>query len=98
MTEGEVRQRVKEIIANITGLEVSQIGDDAAFVDDLDLDSLTLLEIGVDVDFEFKLGLPEERMREAASVDDTVTLVQSRLAEREADEGAPALAGQAGGG
>ena len=39
------------------------IADNASYADDLGLDSLTLLEIGVDMDYEFKLGLPEERLQ-----------------------------------
>ena len=52
---------------------------------DLDLDSLSLLEIGVDVDYEFQLGLPEERMRGLDSVNDTLALVEERLRERQAE-------------
>lgn len=73
----EIRARVKEIISNITSIPVEEIADDASFRDDLDLDSLSLMEVGVDVDYEFKLGLPEERMQELQTVQDTVNLVVS---------------------
>lgn len=76
-----IRDRVKQIIANVTNIDPDEIGDRDSFVEDLQLDSLSLLEIGVDLDFEFKLGLPEERMRELLTVDDTVRLVEQRLAE-----------------
>lgn len=78
----EIKTRIKEIIANVTSIEPESIGDDASFTQDLGLDSLSLLEIGVDVDYEFKLELPEERMRGLDTVDRTVTLVQDRLAEQ----------------
>lgn len=81
MDAGTIRDKVKQIIANVTNIDPGEIDDNASFVEDLDLDSLSLLEIGVDVDFEFKLGLPEERMRELATVADTVRLVAERLAE-----------------
>ena len=71
----EIRTRIKEIIANVTNIDPAEIGDTASFVEDLQLDSLSLLEIGVDVDYEFKLGVPEERLGELRTVQDSVDLV-----------------------
>lgn len=82
MNEIEIRHKIKQIIANITNLDAAKIGDDDSFVDDLNLDSLSLLEVGVDIDYEFKLGLPEERMRELRTVNETVALVAARKAEQ----------------
>lgn len=78
----EIRAKIKEIIANVASLDPQEIGDDASFVDDLQLDSLSLLEIGVDVDYEFKLGVPEERLQELRTVQDTVELVVNTLAAK----------------
>lgn len=83
MEETEVREKIKEIISNVTNLPVDQIADDARFREDLDLDSLSLLEIGVDVDYEFRLGLPEEQLQKIGSVDDAVALALRILADRE---------------
>jgi acyl carrier protein len=82
MDVAEVRSRVKQIISNVTNIPSSQIADNAAFVDDLNLDSLSLLEIGVDVDFEFKLGVPEERLQQLRTVQDSVDLVMQVMAEK----------------
>lgn len=76
-----IRDKIKEIIANVTSIEPAEIGDSDAFVEDLDLDSLSLLEIGVDIDYEFQLNLPEERMRELRTVEDAVRLVIDRSHE-----------------
>ncbi len=82
----EIRQKVKQIISNVTNIPVAEIADDASYVEDLSLDSLSLLEIGVDVDYEFKLGLPEEEMGGIMTVNDAVTLVVERLKTRAASE------------
>lgn len=79
-----IRGKIKEVISNVTNIDPEEIGDQASFVDDLQLDSLSLLEIGVDVDYEFKLGVPEERLGELRTVQDAVELVQQCLAERAA--------------
>jgi acyl carrier protein len=80
----EIRTRIKQIIANVAGLNAGRIDDDARLREDLKLDSLSLLEIGVDVDLAFKLELPDERYKEIDSLPAMVDLVQQRLGERTA--------------
>ena len=65
----------------MAGLDVERIGDEASLREDLHLDSLSLLEIGVDVDYAFQLGLPDERFKEVRSIPDMVALVGERLEE-----------------
>lgn len=75
MDASQIRAKIKDIIANVANLDAKAIADDASFFDDLGLDSLSLLEIGVDLDYEFKLGVPEERLQELRTVQDSVALV-----------------------
>lgn len=84
MDVAEVREKIKEIIANVTNIDPSEIADDANFVEDLQLDSLSLLEVGVDVDYEFRLGVPEERLQELRTVQDSVDLVMQETAKKQA--------------
>ena len=72
----EIRAKIKEIIADVANLDPERIDDKAKFVEDLALDSLSLLEIGVDIDYLFKLGVSDERLKELRSVEDAVELVQ----------------------
>lgn len=83
MGEAEIRQKIREIISNVTNIPPEEIPDGARLREDLDLDSLSLLEVGVDVDYEFRLGLPEERLQRVGSVDEAVALVREVLAARE---------------
>ncbi|HSN88424.1 MAG TPA: acyl carrier protein [Thermoanaerobaculia bacterium] len=76
-----IRTQIKQIISNIAGLDPGKIGDEATFRDELNLDSLSLLEIGVEVDLAFKLQLPDERYKEIDSLPSMVGLVQERLRE-----------------
>lgn len=77
----EIREKIKDIIANVAGLKREKIGDEDSLRDDLALDSLSLLEIGVDVDYSFQLNLPDERYKELATLPQMVNLVEARLAE-----------------
>lgn len=81
----EIRVKVREIISNVANIDPEDIADDASFVEDLQLDSLSLLEIGVDLDYEYKLGVPEEELGKLRTVADAVDLV---LRSRQAVSGA----------
>lgn len=80
METPEIRTKIKQIIGQVAGLDPAKIGDHATLREELNLDSLSLLEIGVDVDYAFKLGLPDERYREIQGLDDMVELVLGQLA------------------
>ena len=81
MSNAEILDKIKQIIGNIAGLDPKRIGDADSLRDDLKLDSLSLLEIGVDVDLAFKLNLPDERYKEIQSLPQMVCLVEERLGE-----------------
>ena len=68
MNIDQIRSTVRGIVARVARRDPAQIGDNVSLVDDLQLDSLSLLEIGVDPDYEFKLGVPKEAMRGLDSV------------------------------
>jgi acyl carrier protein len=82
--EQDIRERVKRIIFNVTRIPIERIADRASFREELELDSLSLLEIGVDLDYEFQLGLEdlEQRLGALPTVDHVVEFVQQRLQER----------------
>jgi acyl carrier protein len=79
----EIKAKIKEVIAQTTSIDPGEISDSASFKDDLNLDSLTMLEIGVNVDFEFDLHFPEEELGKLQTVEDSVALVQKYLAKKE---------------
>lgn len=81
MNNAEILDKIKQIIGNISGLDPKRIGDTDSLRDDLKLDSLSLLEIGVDVDLAFKLNLPDERYKEIQSLPQMVSLVEERIGE-----------------
>lgn len=74
-----VRAQVKDIVGAVADLDPTTMADDAGLVDDLALDSLSLLEVSVDVDYHFKLGLAEGEMKGLRTIQDIVDLVVNRL-------------------
>jgi acyl carrier protein len=81
MNASEVRNQIKKIIGSIAGIDPQRIGDEATLRGELGLDSLSLLEIGVDVDLAFQLNLPDESYKEIDSLPAMVELVMHRQAQ-----------------
>jgi acyl carrier protein len=79
MSTEEIRATVKKSIATITSLSLEEITDTASYKDDLQLDSLTILEIAVDAEYQFQIKIPDEVLSEIRTVDDTVRVVQQHL-------------------
>lgn len=79
MTETQVREKVKQLIVQVSSVPMEKIHDTSNFVEDLGLDSLALLEVGVAIDYEYKLDVPDEDLEQLATVQDAVDLVLSRV-------------------
>ena len=79
MNTDEIKASIKSSIARITNLDPSEISDTASYKDDLELDSLTILEIAVDAEYQFQVKIPDELLSEIHTVNDTVSIVQRHL-------------------
>jgi acyl carrier protein len=79
MSTEEIRATVKKSIATITSLNLEEITDTASYKDDLQLDSLTILEIAVDAEYQFQIKIPDEVLSEIRTVSSTVRVVQQHL-------------------
>ncbi|MEQ1727704.1 MAG: acyl carrier protein [Vicinamibacterales bacterium] len=80
MTDVErIREAVRDSVNRITGIPKTDINDDSSFRDDLGLDSLSALEVVVDVEYAFKIKVPEERLQAIQTVRDTIAVVQEHL-------------------
>ena len=84
-TTDQIRAKIKEVIASVADLDPAGIADDADLRQDLNLDSLSLLEIGVDVDYAFQLGIEdlEDRLANLQTLGEVVALVERLRAERQ---------------
>ncbi len=81
----DILERIQRVISTVTNIPTERISATSSFRDELQLDSLAMLEIAVDVDYEFRLGIEdlEDRIAELQTVQHVVDLVASELAVRE---------------
>ncbi len=77
-TRNEIQERVVEALASF-GPDIDDIKPEATF-EDLDIDSLDLVELAQIVEDEFGVVLKGEDMKELKTVGDAIDLIASRTA------------------
>ena len=75
----QIRDTIRASVNRITGVAPGDINDSSSYRDDLGLDSLSALEVMVDIEYAFKIKVPEERIQTIQTVQDTIKLVQEYL-------------------
>jgi len=79
MSPEEIREKIKRSIASVTYLNTEKLDDSASYKDDLAIDSLSILEIVVDVEYQFQIKVPEEELSAIRTISDTINTVQKYL-------------------
>jgi acyl carrier protein len=74
-----IKAKVKEAINQVTGIDAGTISDSSSYDQDLGLDSLSILEIAVCVEQQFKFHATDEDLSSIRTVQDTVELVRRRM-------------------
>jgi len=78
----DIKSRIRERITRITNIPSDKISDTASYREDLGVDSLSLLELTVDLEYAFKIRVPEERLAEIQNLQATAELVREYLSSR----------------
>lgn len=73
-----MEERLKKLIAEQLGVDESRVVPSASFTDDLDADSLDLVELIMSLEEEFNVEIPDEDAEKIATVGDAMTYLQSR--------------------
>ena len=76
-TEAEVLEGLAEIVAEETGLPTDLIVDDKSFVDDLDIDSLSMMTIVTLAEERFNVHIPDDEVKNLDTVGDAVRYIVS---------------------
>jgi acyl carrier protein len=70
-----------EIIEEVTGIEPSEVTIEKSFVDDLDIDSLSMVEIAVQTEDKYGVKIPDEDLAGLRTVGHAVNYIQKLEAE-----------------
>jgi acyl carrier protein len=92
MNLDDIRARIKQGIADVATIDPNEIQDSSSYVEDLGLDSLSILEIVVLLEQHYKIKMPPEQLAEIRTVGDTIAVVQKYLGAIPLDEPSSATA------
>ena len=81
MAEKTIEQRVKDIIVEQLGVEESEVVPSASFTEDLNADSLDLVELIMSLEEEFKLQISDEDAEKITTVGEAEEYIEEHLRE-----------------
>ncbi|MBB6349474.1 MULTISPECIES: acyl carrier protein [Nonomuraea] len=76
-TEQEILAGLGKIINEITGIPAGEVTPDKSFVDDLDIDSLSMVEIAVAAQDEFGVEIPDDQLKNLKTVQDVLNFIKN---------------------
>jgi acyl carrier protein len=85
----EVLTGLAEIVNEVAGVPADSVQLDKSFTDDLDIDSLSMVEIAVQTEDKYGVKIPDEDLAGLRTVGDVVAYIQKL--EEENPEAAAAL-------
>jgi len=75
-TEQEILAGLGEIVNEITGLPADNVQLDKSFVDDLDIDSLSMVEIVVGAEEKWGVKIPDKEIKNLKTIGDAVSYIR----------------------
>lgn len=76
----DVRGRVKKIVADLLGVDEDRVIDDARFREDLEADSLDLVELIMAFEEEFGGEITDDDAQKITTVGEAVQYIESQMA------------------
>jgi acyl carrier protein len=70
-------EKLRDIIASGLDVDKESIKMETSFVDDLNADSLDLLEVVVEIENQFGISIPDDAMKNIVTVGDAVEQIKA---------------------
>jgi acyl carrier protein len=79
MADNNLESRLKTMIAEQLGVDEVQVVPNASFADDLNADSLDLVELIMSIEEEFGVEIPDEDAEKIATVQDALSYLREHV-------------------
>jgi len=76
----EILAGLAEIVEEVAGVAQDDVSAEKSFVDDLDIDSLSMVEIAVQAEDKFGVKIPDDELANLKTVGDAVNYVAANAA------------------
>jgi acyl carrier protein len=80
VTREEILQTLTDVAVEVLGVDAGQVTEEARFKDDLDADSLDLVEVVMALEEKLDIAIPEEDLADIGTVGQAVDVVLARVA------------------
>ena len=75
-TTEEIRADLAEIVNEVAGVDADDVQLDKSFADDLDVDSLSMVEVVVAAEEKFGVSIPDDEVKNLKTVGDAVAFIE----------------------
>jgi acyl carrier protein len=79
-TTEEIRNELAEIVNEVTGIPATDVQLEKSFTDDLDVDSLSMVEVVVAAEEKFSVRIPDDEVKNLKTVGDAVSYIEKAQA------------------
>lgn len=73
----EIRTGLASILNEVADVDPDQVSDEKSFVDDLDVDSLSMVEVAMAAEEQFGVKIPDDELPKLKTVGDAVNYIES---------------------
>ncbi len=77
MTREEITKGLAEILEEVAGVNPDDVTPEKSFTDDLDVDSLSMVEVVVAAEEKFGVKIPDNEVQNLKTVADAVAYIES---------------------
>jgi acyl carrier protein len=72
----EIRSGLADIVNEVAGIPADDVQLDKSFIDDLDVDSLSMVEVVVAAEEQFGVKIPDDEVKNLRTVGDAVAFIE----------------------
>jgi acyl carrier protein len=72
----DIASRVKAIIVDKLGVDENEVTEEASFTNDLGADSLDTVELIMEFEKEFNIGIPDDQAESIANVGEAIKYIE----------------------
>jgi acyl carrier protein len=73
----EIREGLASILQEVADVSPEDVTDDKSFTDDLDVDSLSMVEVAMAAEEKFGVKIPDDELPKLKTVGDAVQYIES---------------------